>query len=376
MREEYVTILLRALERVDSDKAEVRQSIYDRMHAALVRKYAAFDGGTSDPAYLEATIDLDDAIAEVDANFTKKPTGRVERAIGATTRGFKVIKLRYGALAGALAFFGDLLKPIFELTTTVLVGSLILGGALAVLRSFAGSMKAQVANGIQFCAVLFVCSATLFGLQRAVPNANANGVIAEVIPGASAVQDVILAALGRIERQTQRVGDLLEQQHKKAIEEENKLVRDKAGARQAVIDLIRTSGFSPDGQGYLLAIQNRDAVTVSYFKQLEIRPTEEDVVSALSMTRSYQQRLPVRNYLLNDPAFPFGRRFEKEMAGRYKKIYEAMDKGAEGLAYFCDPKNWYAFDASGLSKLCADLGSMDPEKRRAIQAKYAYDYWY
>lgn len=358
MRDRFLQLIWRELDKIDENDASQRQAVYDRMHRALVRGYAGGSQGSADPAYLEASLDLDDAIAEVEDYFHAAPKGRVERAVGATTRGFKLLKLRYGAFAGALTFLGDLLKPVVELTQPVLIGSVLFGGLLLILRRFAGGMKAQVTNGAQFCGVLFVCSAALFGLQNAVPNAKTNGAIAEIVPGAGAVQNALLAALGRIEAQSQRTADILERQEKRQLEEKQKAEEQATATEQATLkehrDTILAAGYSLDAEGVVKAYADQQYMLQFHYQMLKIRPTEEATRKILSELRNPEFANLIGRMELDAAMFPFGKGIVQQVKEKRNRLSSVNFNNPETLGILCQPSSYAPkIDEQLLARICA-----------------------
>jgi hypothetical protein len=138
-------------------------------------------------------------------------------------------------------------------------------------------------------------SASVKAAQMLIPGASENGVIAQVVPGAGALQNTMLSSLGRIEAQTQRVSELLEdnaRRDQQARDAEERARRSNANELKA---RIREGGYSLDEAGYLAAV--RDGFRyISDFDQLGIKLSESGLRNFLVRLEAHKEKLYIYRF--------------------------------------------------------------------------------
>jgi hypothetical protein len=200
---DFANLIERSLKLGDATDLKFRTGVYAKMRAALDR---AFEADSGSEAHLQSLYDLDFAIDR--AEQTYKTKSWTDRMIEPAHRLATTAKLKYGAIPGIITTISDFVKPILDLTTPIMIGSAAGGVALAIIARFLKAPRDRtVASGAFVCAILFLFSFGWWGAQHLIRGAEANGVIAEIVPGASKVQNALLASLGRIERNTQRTAE-------------------------------------------------------------------------------------------------------------------------------------------------------------------------
>jgi hypothetical protein len=157
------------------------------------------------------------------------------------------------AIVGGLISLCDFLEKVGPFTTIAMLASAF-GLAVAFVLYKTGYLSANFGRNACLALLLMLGgSASVKAAQSFIPGASENGVIAQVVPGASALQNTMLSSLGRIEEQTKRVSDILEdnaRREQQARDAESKQRSDKIKELRA---LIAEGGYSLDEAGYLAA---------------------------------------------------------------------------------------------------------------------------
>lgn len=144
-----------------------------------------------------------------------------------------------------------------------------------------------------------MCSAGWWGLQNVIPGAKASGVVAEVVPGLEKVQQAMLSSLGRIEMQTKRVGDLLEQSARQQEADKKQAEREMRDYQDKQVNDVRRKiqgfGYSLDAKGLAAAMAASDSVVFDY-KSLGISLTPE---AAAAQLNTLNDKDKISNFLDN-----------------------------------------------------------------------------
>lgn len=305
----------------DAASTEQRYGIYRRLQTGLRESCEAKGYSLAD--YSAWAAQLDKAIQHVEdefgatqsrplpplpaapANAQPVTAPRRDAVAEETDRGavegfLRGIDAKYGLLAVFIPFLNDFIKPIVDLGPAAIGASAILGIALVGYARFAKKNRRELKTLGACCGIIFVLSGALATAQIFVPGASANGVTAQLVPGVGNVQDAMLSSLGRIEQQTKRVGDLLEDNvrqqkadreraERQAREGEAKQKQFEAQRRQAEAQQleearqkIRAAGLEVSPRGLMDAAQKNDHRLIGYFRGLDITLTPEAVSKYLA----------------------------------------------------------------------------------------------
>jgi len=364
MHEQLVRIIEAELHKIDASSMAARQAVYERVRSTIARFHG---GNTFKPEGIQISLALENVIETIEKRYDTHAGTRVERAIHGTMSTLAGFKSKYGAFAVAATTLSDFLKPIVELTQPVILLSAAGGAIFFVLRKFAGSFRPTMQSGAQFCAIMFLCSLSWWGLQRTVPGANANGAIAAVVPGATAVQNAVLASLGRIEHQTKRVGDILEdsalrdQRLREEAKQESERARLESERQQRDrLDQIRKkiadAGFSIDLKGMLSAIVAGFSHAHD-FSQLGVTLNEKETYEFLGQMTDVSTIYNLWRHLLpNKDDHAFLRKLFAAMVSDAERLSQLFE-GKNARAVVCDPKSYTVLIApAALTKSCAQEG--------------------
>jgi hypothetical protein len=176
-------------------------------------------------------------------------------------------------IVGSVVSLCDFLEKVGPFTTVAVVASAT--GLMLIWALYnTGYLSAQVGkNACLALGLMLVGSASVKAAQILIPGASENGVIAQVVPGASALQNTMLSSLGRIEHQTKRVSEILEdnaRRDQQARDVEAKVQSEKADEFKA---RIAEGGYSLDEAGYLSAARDNFRY-IEDFRALGIKLTE------------------------------------------------------------------------------------------------------
>lgn len=343
-----------------------RREAYERARKDLKSRReggVAGDQRLSEAQYKTLSETFDWAIARLEIAYGRNASYG-DRFYNWLTGAWASIDTRYKGLIAALQFVADFLKPMLELTSALAAVSGI--GALLLLafsrlapENGAGARRAGV-----FCMAVFACSGGMMMAQKLVPHAQAQGVIGAVVPGASNLQQSMLASLGRLEGETKRIGDILEDAEKRKREEALEDQRQEAAERERQVKASRhkllDAGYTLDAKGYLEAIADNYTYSLDY-KQLDIAPQEADLRTALRTMRN-----PKRGNLVTllgiTTDFPFGRKVLAEVEAERARLTAAFPKSGAPAerAVACNPKS-YAFGVNEkeLTAICAKRDSRE-----------------
>ncbi len=351
--------------------AEVRRQIYQRVRAVLDRSFAAAPPSVEDigrrAAFEEA---LDAAIEEIEASIP--PAGRTEGILSPLHRWSEVFEARYASLVALFSGLVDFLKPIFELTGPVLlasgIGTLALTGAAVLVPA----KRAPFRVAAVYVGLLFLCTGTWYALQNAIPGASANGVIAETVPGLDRLQAAVGTALGRIETETRRVGDLIESNTRREEEERKKRIEAEARQKEAAKARIVEAGFGLDGKGLV------DAVRAGFrylgdFAALGVVPDEASIVAALPVLKDEGEVARTVAFLRERrDDHGFLRRILERIESDRSRIRDLFE-GADAQKALCDPATWAQPLATGLMAPACGLSAQPFARRFAAYARAVHD---
>jgi hypothetical protein len=155
---------------------------------------------------------------------------------------------------------------------------------------------------------------------------------------ATADAAVLSLALTRIEGQTKRVGDLIEQQSQRQ-ERAQEAEKQKEEKRLAEIrERIRGAGYSLDATGLLMAA--KDAASNTYeFEQLGIKPTESALQSVLSVLKSPAEIAYLLQYVMTKDRYAIFRQLRETLARDKPKLYEAY-RNSGAKQFLCKKANY------------------------------------
>ena len=276
----------------------------------------------------------------------------VERAIHGTMSTIAALKSKYGVFSIVATSVSDFIKPIIDTTQPLIFFSGAAALLFFVLQKFAGSFRGTVLAGTKFFSLVFVCSLGWWGLQKAVPGANANGAIATIVPGATAVQNAVLASLGRIEQQAKRVGDILEGSEKRTREQQKETERKQREEfgmmRQRIVD----AGYSVNSRGLLGAVRAGYRY-VGDFAKLNVKPSEAAVAAELPLVATKEEVARVRDYLNREKDdYTFIRRIVQALEADRAKLKDLFE-GPNARAMLCRRDvNTHGFAWARLEQVC------------------------
>jgi hypothetical protein len=350
----YIALIRNELQRQDAKTFADRQAVYARVREIAGNRRATlqeFD------RHVEIGLTIEHAISAVEKEAAAKADGWFERVLHYLFSTAAGLKSRYGALAAVVATVADFFKPIVALSWPIVIGSAVLGLALYALRSRAGAYRHTVQTAATFCAGLFLTGLAYVGLQSAIPGADATGAFVRVVPGASAAQNAILASLGRLETETKRIGDILDEGAKRE--------RDQAAqnerAQQAHVEGLKTriseAGYSLDAKGLLQAVIDGSRLAFVEFALLKIALTEDVIRDALPQLNDRNQAGRVLNYLASHKdENSAARRIHAALAADRKKISDAFEN-SRAREVLCDVKTYsYVIGEAALREICEQTG--------------------
>ncbi len=357
MRAQFVDIIRRQLGDGHSLSAEQRHAVYERVRAFVQNHYRT--QGFSHLDYMTAALTIEQAIGDVEAEFAQAPSF-VDRAMHAAGDFAVQFKTKYGAFAGVVSTAADFIKPVVDLTQAIVIGSGVIGIALVALARGAKTSRGKINQAATFCGLLFACSLSWLGIQNFVPGANANGAIAQLVPGASALQDAVVASLGRIEQQTKRVGDILEDNVRRDREKQREET-ERMGKR--IVD----AGFSLDAKGIANAVRANYRY-LGDFAQLGVKPAEGAITDLLVSLDKKEEMESARAYLSQQKDdYPFIRKIQQSIEadrGRLAGVFE----GADARRRLCDKATYsYPVATARLHQACKSEGLLFAHK----YSKYA-----
>lgn len=340
---EYVRTHLGKAER--PTKAE-RKMAYARAQEELRDHY--WEKGYSKAEWTAADEKLQRAITHVEGAFKASLIDRFSDTVrdlwGPSSKTFL-------AISGVLTSVSDFLKPILDFTGLFAIGSGLALFALLVLIKRRPESRQRYLGTASFCGVLLLCSAGWWGVQKVVPGANANGLIAEIVPGASAAQNALLASLGRIEQQTKRVGDLLEEGVKREREAQEAIEQARSARSNELQARIHEGGYTLDATGYLAAIADEYRYKDD-FKEFGIKLTEPAFKNALKnaeLKKVYS--IMVFLFLARDD-YAEVRRLLSQPSNDAKTAREAF-KSKNARATVCNPGSYsLVISAQSLTSAC------------------------
>ncbi|RIK97048.1 MAG: hypothetical protein DCC74_08650 [Proteobacteria bacterium] len=356
---DFHSIITRHLANVDASRATERHTVYERVKDVL---HKALEANPGQPELLGYLYELDQAIDEIERGYAAAPS-KVDRLL-APIRGLSTqAKLKYGAIAGLVATIADFVKPVLELTVPVMAASAIGGIVLLAGSGLARKHRTSLLSGAFLCGLMFMFSFGWWSLQHVVRDADANGAFAEIVPGASAVQTAFLTRLGRIEDQTRRVGDLLEEQARRSAEEareeaamEEEFKRQERERKDLARQRIEIAGYRPDAEGMVKAFMDKSDVADA-FDTLGIEPNEAAIRAVAATARTTDEIWRIA-HLIKDRAArsPAIQKLQQAMAADGAKLAAAFQE-AGAKATVCDSRNRSLVIGPGLLKKgCAQDG--------------------
>jgi len=334
-----------------SSTAEARADFYAKLHQAVRAHYK----NPRSPAYLTDYAALDRAIEAFEASSqgTARAAQPSHSALSFRERlAYRIgdigehLKFKYGAIAAGVSLISDFITPIVDFTVPLLVGSAVVGLLLMAFAGWAGKAKEQLKTVSYFCGATFVFCLGLLMLQTVVPGAKANGAVAEVIPGMGAFQNLVMASLGRIEAQTKRVGDILEESAKQDEADRAEMERqmqEYASQQQEELnakkDRIAMAGYSLDATGLLNAF--KDNYSYKYdFDEFKVEPTEGAIVAMLPALTKRDEIYRVLAYVESKKDdYAFMRSLYQRFVADKEMVFAAYtNSGAQGV--LCNEKSY------------------------------------
>lgn len=215
----------------------------------------------------------------------KAASSATEKAVTAAHDTFLSLITTFGPLAAGLATLADFVQPVVSLTKPVTLGSLLAAVFLWLTARAAPVLRARLMTAAQFFLMLFVCSGAWWALQSILPAGQNEGALVEILPGAGLIQESLVKPLARVEEQTKRVGDLLEQQSREQREAEEKSRLEAEAIEKEWLDnarkVIIDAGYTTDAAGYVRAVADGFS-EIGRFELLKILPTAPVVSQALT----------------------------------------------------------------------------------------------
>jgi len=193
------------------------------------------------------------------------------------------------------------------------IGSFGVASVLVILRRVRGDTLGHLRRVSQFCMVLFASCLLWFGAQQLVPQAQASGAVAQIVPGVSEFQQAILHRLTGIEGQTTRIGDLLEQQAEAARQAEERKRQayldnqqeyedaqriDHEARIKRARDRVAAGGYSADTAGMLRAAHENFSY-IDDFALLDITLQASDLAAALNAEMDEGALYSLRSFVRN-----------------------------------------------------------------------------
>ncbi|MBI1203364.1 MAG: hypothetical protein GC182_12715 [Rhodopseudomonas sp.] len=371
MQPDYAALVRRKLGEIQSSDPKERQALYQRTRKALSDYFKR--NGHSAREYEFASQALKTAIDTVEAEYgeneralhglhqffeqddkTPEPT-RLDKFIHSAGSLTEVLKSKYGFAAGIVSFLGDISKPIIDLTIPMMIGSAIAAIAAYTLRIFLKTNRREAGLIGAFCAVLFACSGAWLGLQNFIPGARANGAVAQVVPGVSALQDIVVTSLGRIESQTRRVGDLIEENAKREREENERAKKAQQDfllkQRQATVAKLQDAGYTPDSAGMMLAAMNGYS-NMPLFEQLGVKPTKDAIAIAFARSKNINLIAQLRQYIVfNKDNHSLFRQAIADLSADSRSARSAY-RGRNTKKELCEPKTYQLAPSDLLQTMC------------------------
>lgn len=356
---DFRAIISRQLANVDASRADERHAVYDRARDVL---HKALEANPGQPEFLGYLYELDRVIDEIEREYAATPS-KVDRLLAPIRSLSAQAKLKYGAIAGLVATIADFVKPVLELTVPVMAASAVGGIVLLAGSGLARKRRTALLSGAFLCGLMFLFSFGWWGLQHFVRDADANGAFAEIVPGASTVQTALLTRLGRIEDQTRRVGDLLEEQARRSAEEareeaamEEEFKRQEREKKDLARQRIEIAGYRPDAEGMVKAFKDKSDVTDA-FGTLGIEPTEAAVRAVAPTARTTDEVRQLASLIRDHAArSPVIQKLQQAMAADGARLAAAFQE-ASAKATVCDPRNYsLVIGPDLLKKACAQDG--------------------
>lgn len=230
-----------------------RQAFQESLRAALHKRHEGREGQT----FYEEFGALEQAISAFEDGRRKavlaarsdKPVRALDQAVFRFSDVVSSLASKYGALAAAISTVIDFLKPIGDYAVVLMIGAAVVGAGSSIAMRFTEHMRGEARKLALFCAALFVCSGGWLAIGAAIPGAEANGVVARVIPGASDIQALLLDKLSQIAQHTKETSEgvrSIDKRLEKMAEDSDPLVY----ARKE----IEKAGYTLDTAGYLKAL--------------------------------------------------------------------------------------------------------------------------
>lgn len=353
---DFRAIISQQLAAIDATNPAERNVVYERVKDVLQK---AIERSQDQSKLLDHIYELDQVVNEIESGYAKAPS-RFDQLLNPVRNLSTQVKLKYGAIAGLISAVADFVKPLLELTVPIIIISAI-GGIVLFLGFFLTKRSRPVLqSGALLCVLLFLFSSGWWGLQHLVRNADANGALAEILPGASAVQNAFLARLGRIEAQTRRVGDLLEEQARRSAEQtreaaamdeeyKRKEREEEDVARQRIV----IAGYKPDAEGLVRAFKDNSDIT-NAFDTLRIEPTEAAVKAVASKVQTVEETRNLANLIRNrGQRLPAMQKLQQSLDADGTKLSAAFQE-ANAQATVCNQHNYLlAIGPDVLKKACA-----------------------
>lgn len=353
---DFRAIISQQLEAIDTANPADRNAVYTRVRDVLQK---AIERSQDQSKLLDHLYELDRVIDDIERSYAGAPS-RVDQMLAPVRSLSTQAKLKYGAVAGLVTTIADFVKPLLELTVPIMIGS-----GVGIIVLLAGSCwgtryRPTLRSGAFVCTVLFVCASGWWCLQHIVRGANANGAVAEIIPGASAIQNAFLSRLSRIETETKRVADLLEKQSQLSAEDRNREAaideefhREGEAKKNLERERIKIAGYTADAEGLVKAFKDKSDV-IDGFGALQIEPTEAAVRAVAPTAKTLKEVGELSSLVRSSKSRkPDMYRLKQSFDADGEKLAIAFQEAAAKTTV-CDPRNYSLLIGPDLlKKACA-----------------------
>lgn len=252
-----------------------RQAFHASLRAALHKRHEGREGPTFYVEFgaLEQAINAFEAERGRQAVAARQasPAPVLDRVVFRFSDMVAGLASRYGAFAAAIATVVDFLKPIGDYAVALMIGAAVIGAGSSIAMRYTTHMRGEARRLAYFCGALFLCSGGWLALGAAIPGAEANGVVARVVPGASDVQAMLLDRLATIAQHTKETAEGVRAIDKRLekMEEDNDPV---VAARKD----IERAGYTPDSAGYLKALAD-GSLHLTSFHDIKVVASDAEI---------------------------------------------------------------------------------------------------